>query len=79
MSGANGGCFNGNDETRKEARLKVNYDMPLSVKAFSRIYYQDKLEDGQEPTKAMQNTVTQMCRDGVLPARKWGKKWFIEV
>lgn len=66
-------------ETREEAHVKVNYDMPLSVKAFSRIYYQDKLEDGQEPTKAMQNTVTQMCRDGVLPARKLGKKWFIEV
>lgn len=51
----------------------------LSVRSFARIYFQDRLEDGAEPTKAMCNTVTRMCRDGVLCARKVGKKWFVRI
>ena len=52
---------------------------PLSVKAFSRVYFQDRLKGEDEPTKSMQDTITRMCRDGILPARKLGRKWFIEV
>lgn len=34
---------------------------------------------GREPTKAQRNTVSQMCRDGVLDAFKSGRRWFIRL
>jgi len=32
-----------------------------------------------EPSKSQKNTVSQMCRDGTLPAVKVGAKWRIDT
>lgn len=32
-----------------------------------------------EPTKAQENAVTSMCREGILPAAKVGREWRIDT
>lgn len=52
---------------------------PLSVDAFAHVYYQDRLKEGERPTKDMRDNITRMCRAGTLKARKAGRKWLIEA
>lgn len=49
----------------------------MSLRKFCRVYFE--LEDGDEPTKAQENTVSKMFRDGsVKGAFKLGRKWFVD-
>ncbi len=48
-----------------------------SVERFCRWFYE--LPDDAKPSKSQANTVSQMCRDGVLPAVKVGIKWRIDT
>ena len=51
----------------------------VTVRGFCRIKYADSLR-GRDPTKAQENTVTQMIRDGKFKsARKIGRSWFIDL
>ena len=53
----------------------------LSIREFCFIYFQDELRkttDG-EPTKSMRNTISRLCRDGIVDAVKYGRRWFIKV
>ena len=44
------------------------------AKRFARWRY-----DVREPTKAQLNVVLRMCAEGKLPARKIGRKWYIDT
>lgn len=48
-----------------------------TIKRFCRWRYD--LPDDAEPTKAQENTVSQMCRDGTLPAKKVFGQWRVDT
>jgi len=52
-----------------------------TVKKFAKWKYRDELEKRglEEPTKAQVNVVTRQCLNGILPAKKIGKEWRIDV
>lgn len=51
----------------------------VSVDAFCAIRYGPNWDRTQKSRKAKRDTVTRMCRDGVLDARKAGRSWLIEL
>lgn len=52
-------------------------DYLWTIKRFCRWRYE--LPDGAEPTKGQINTVSKMCREGVLPAVRVGNQWRIDT
>ena len=52
-------------------------DYLWTIKRFCRWRYE--LPDGEEPTKGQINTVSKMCREGVLPAVRVGNQWRIDT
>ena len=51
--------------------------MIMNLDAYCRLRY--GLADGEKPTKSQRNTVSAMCRDGVLDAFKSGRRWLIRI
>ena len=50
-----------------------------TIRQFCLIRYADRLKDGV-PTKAQENTIRNMCRDGKFKsAFKIGRTWFIDL
>ena len=52
-------------------------DALWTIKRFARWRYE--LPDGAESTKGQLNTVTKMCREGIVPAVKVGTQWRIDT
>lgn len=52
-------------------------DALWTIRRFARWLYE--LPDGAEPTKGQLNTVTKMCREGLVPAVKVGRQWRIDT
>ena len=49
----------------------------LNLDAYCRLRY--GLADNEKPTKSQRNTVSEMCRRGVLDAFKSGRCWLIRI
>ena len=51
--------------------------MVMNLDAYCRLRY--GLQANEKPTKSQRNTVSEMCRRGVLDAFKSGRCWFIKI
>lgn len=51
----------------------------VSSDEYCRIRYGPNWDATKESKKSKRDTVSRMCRDGVLVARKFGKAWIIEL
>lgn len=50
---------------------------PMNVDQACAVIYGDGWDKDEKSRKSKRNTVSRMCRDGVLEARKAGRKWVI--
>ena len=50
---------------------------PITVDAMCELLYGPRWDATKESKKSKRDTVSRMCRDGVLEARKAGKRWLI--
>lgn len=51
--------------------------MVMNLDEYCRLRY--GLRDDEKPTKSQRNTVSEMCRHGVLDAFKSGRRWLIRL
>ena len=51
----------------------------MTVDAYCELVYGKRWDATKEGRKSKRNTVSRMCRDGVLQCRKVGRRWLIEL
>lgn len=51
----------------------------VTIDAFCRITYGSEFEKSPQSIKSKRDTVSRMCRDGVLDAFKVGRRWLIRL
>lgn len=51
----------------------------LTVDGYCALVYGRGWDADEKRKKSKRNTVSRMCRDGVLDCRKAGKRWLIEI
>lgn len=50
---------------------------PMTVDQVCAVFYGNAWDKDERSRKSKRNTVSRMCRDGTLNARKSGRKWII--
>ena len=51
----------------------------MTVDRYCELVYGEQAMKDERSRKNKRDTVTRMCRDGVLNARKAGRRWLIEL
>ena len=51
----------------------------MTVDAYCELVYGKRWDADEKSRKSKRNTVSRMCRDGVLQYRKAGRRWLIEL
>lgn len=53
--------------------------MTLTIDDYCELVYGKRWDADAKCRKSKRNTVSRMCREGTLKARKAGKRWLIEL
>ena len=51
----------------------------MTVDQVCAVLYGKRWDESEKGKKSKRDTVSRMCRDGALDARKAGKRWLIEL
>ena len=52
---------------------------PMTVDAYCALVYGPRWDADEKSKKSKRDTVSRMCRDGVLDCWKEGRRWLIEL
>ena len=52
---------------------------PVTIDAMCELMYGPRWDETRKSKKSKRDTVSRMCRDGVLNARKVGRRWLIQL
>ena len=50
---------------------------PMNLDQVCAVFYGEGWDSDEKKRKSKRNTVSRMCRDGVLDAKKEGRRWVI--
>jgi len=64
---------------RRNTTEEVDMGPPITVDAMCELLYGPRWDADEKSKKSKRNTVSRMCRDGVLNARKAGRRWLIQL